>query len=159
MPAWPTRLHADLRFVADTAKLGCAFSQRGLVAEYGLAWLLPRIVGHGRALDLLLSSRIVTGDEVVRLGLAEFVCPAASVLDEAIAYATTLATTCSPASMAVMKRQVTDAWSQSLNESAQETFRLMGQSFTGPDVAEGVSSFLEQRPARFAPLGDGTRFH
>jgi enoyl-CoA hydratase/carnithine racemase len=152
-------LHADVRFVANNAKLGCAFSQRGLVAEYGLAWLLPRIVGHGRAMDLLLSSRVVSGDEVLRLGLAEYLCPPESVLDEAVAYAASLAGTCSPASMAVMKRQVIDAGAQSFNESAQETFRLMAQSFTGVDVAEGVKSFLEQRPARFPRLGGGTRFH
>ena len=58
-----------------------------------------------------------------------------------------------------MKRQVTDAWGQTLNEASQETFRLMAQSFAGTDVAEGVRSFLEQRPAQFPALGQGTRYH
>lgn len=151
-------IQADVRFVADTAKLGCAFSQRGLVAEYGLAWLLPRICGHSRALDLLLSSRIVSGEEVLRLGLADRLCRAESVLEEAVAYAKELAASCSPASMAVIKRQVREGWSQSADEMTSYTLRLMAQAFTGPDVTEGVASFVEQRPAAFPPLGEGTRF-
>jgi enoyl-CoA hydratase/carnithine racemase len=151
-------MQADVRFVATEARLGCAFSQRGLVAEYGLSWLLPRIVGHSKALDLLLSSRMVSGDEVLRLGLGDHVLPAADVLGAAVAYAKDLAANCSPASMAVMKRQVNDAWAQTFNEAAQETLRLMSISFTGPDVTEGVASFVEQRPASFLPLGEGTRY-
>lgn len=151
-------VQADVRFVAQNAKLGCAFSQRGLVAEYGLSWLLPRIVGHGRAMDLLLSSRMVSGDEVLRLGLADFLCPVETVLDEAVAYAAGLAATSSPASMAVIKRQVTDAWAQTLDESVQVTLGLMAQSFAGPDVAEGVASFVEQRPAMFPALDEGTTY-
>jgi enoyl-CoA hydratase/carnithine racemase len=152
-------VQCDIRFVADNAKLGCAFSQRGLVAEYGMAWLLPRVVGHARALDLLLSSRIISGEEVLRIGLADRLLPADQVVDAALAYAGELATTSSPASMAVIKRMVNDAWGQSFNESALETIRLMQQSFTGADVKEGVASFLEQRPPAFPPLGEGTQFH
>jgi enoyl-CoA hydratase/carnithine racemase len=152
-------VQADVRFVANEAKLGCAFSQRGLVAEYGLSWLLPRIVGHSRAMDLLLSSRIVSGEEVARIGLADFMAPAEQILDEALAYATNLAATASPASMAVIKRQVNDAWAQSFNQSAEETMRLMGISFAGADVAEGLASFVEQRPPAFPALGEGTHYN
>jgi enoyl-CoA hydratase/carnithine racemase len=151
-------VQADVRFVAESAKLGCAFSQRGLVAEYGLSWLLPRIVGQGRAMDLLLSSRMVSGEEVLRLGLADRLCPVETVLEEAVAYAAGLAATSSPASMAVIKRQVADAWGQTLEEAVEVTLRLMGRSFAGPDVAEGVASFVEQRPAAFPALDEGTTF-
>jgi enoyl-CoA hydratase/carnithine racemase len=151
-------VQADIRFVSETAKLGAAFSQRGLVAEYGMSWLLPRICGNARALDLLLSSRIVSGDELLRLGLADRLCPAESVLDETVAYAADLAASCSPASMAVIKDMVRRHWSLSLDEAGRDTARLMRQAFAGPDLTEGVDSFLEQRGAAFAPLDQGTTF-
>jgi enoyl-CoA hydratase/carnithine racemase len=151
-------VQADLRFVSETAKLGAAFSQRGLVAEYGMAWLLPRICGQAKAHDLLLSSRIVAGEEVLRLGLADRLCPPESVLDEAVAYATEIATSCSPASLAVIKDMVRRHWETPFDDVARETVALMRQSFAGPDVQEGVASFLEQRPAAFAPLDQGTTF-
>jgi enoyl-CoA hydratase/carnithine racemase len=151
-------VQADLRFVSETAKLGTAFSQRGLVAEYGMAWLLPRICGQAKALDLLFSSRIVSGDEVLRLGLADRLCPAETVLDEAVAYATELATTCSPASLAIIKDMVRRHWEIPLGDVARETVGLMRQSFAGPDVQEGVASFLEQRPSVFPPLDQGTTY-
>lgn len=151
-------VQADLRFVADNAKLGCAFSQRGLVAEYGLSWLLPRICGWSRAMDLLLSSRIVSGQEVVTLGLADRLLPVDEVLPAAIAYARDLATNCSPASMAVIKQMVRSHWAMPFEEMEADTLRLMRQSFTGADVKEGVASFVEQRQAQFPPLGEGTLF-
>lgn len=151
-------VQADLRFVSETAKLGAAFSQRGLVAEYGMAWLLPRICGQGRALDLLLSSRIVSGEEVLRLGLADRLCPAETVLEEAVAYATDLAANCSPASLAIIKDMVRRHWDVPLEVAARETAALMRESFAGADVQEGLASFLEQRPPAFAPLGDGTTY-
>jgi enoyl-CoA hydratase/carnithine racemase len=151
-------VQADIRFVSQTAKLGAAFSQRGLVAEYGMAWLLPRICGQSKALDLLLSSRLVSGDEVLRLGLADRMCPAESVLDEAVAYATEMVTNCSPASLAIIKDMVRRHWDVPLGDAARETIGLMRQSFAGPDVQEGVASYLEQRPSVFAPLDHGTTY-
>jgi enoyl-CoA hydratase/carnithine racemase len=151
-------LQADLRFVAENAKLGAAFSQRGLVAEYGLAWLLPRMIGQSRALDLLLSSRIISGDEVVRMGLADRLLPAESVLAEAVTYAGELAAGSSPASMAIIKDMVRAHWTMSLEDAGRQTVALMRESFAGADVKEGVASFLEQRPAVFAALDEGTLF-
>src|SRR5262245_4521839 len=151
-------LQADLRFVADNAKLGTAFAQRGLVAEYGLAWLLPRMIGQARALDLLLSARIISGEEVVRMGIADRLCPADQVLDQAVAYAGDLAANCSPASMAIIKDMVRAHWTASIEQAAEQTVALMRESFQGADVKEGVASFREQRPAVFAPLDEGTLF-
>jgi enoyl-CoA hydratase/carnithine racemase len=99
-------LYCDVRFVSDTAKLTTAFARRGLVAEHGLSWLLPRLVGPARAPDLLLSARVIRGDEAVGLGLAARAISADAVLATAQVYAPDLAENCSPRSMAAMKHQV-----------------------------------------------------
>lgn len=145
-------LMCDLRFVAAEAKLTTAFARRGLVAEHGLSWMLPRLVGPARALDLLLSGRVVLGAEAAELGLANWSVQDGRVLEEALTYARTLATECSPASMAVMKQQVYADYERTITETVEEANRLMSESFTRPDFAEGVQSFVERRPPRFEPL-------
>lgn len=144
-------LMCDVRYVAEDAKLTTAFSRRGLVAEHGISWVLPRLVGPARALDLLLSARVVLGREAVELGLCNHATPAETVLEEALAYAHELATLCSPASMAAMKRQVYAALAQSIAEATADADRLMLASFAKPDFAEGVASFIERREPNFAP--------
>lgn len=151
-------LMADLRFAAAGAKLTTSFSQRGLVAEYATAWLLPRIVGRSRALDLLLSSRVVRAEEALELGLVDYVVPADEVLDRAVAYAQDLADNCSPASMAMIKRQLAFDADLPLEAAGDRALRLMLHSFAGPDFVEGVASFQEKRQAAFPPLGKGTVF-
>jgi enoyl-CoA hydratase/carnithine racemase len=145
-------LMCDVRFVAEGAKLTTAFARRGLVAEHGISWILPRLVGPARALDLLLSGRVVLGQEAVALGLCNRVTAPGNVLDEALAYAHELATQCSPASMAQMKRQVYADLEKPLAEALAAADRLMLASFSEPDFAEGVQSFIERREPRFAPL-------
>jgi enoyl-CoA hydratase/carnithine racemase len=142
----------DFRFAAAGAKLTTAFSRRGLVAEHGIGWMLPRLVGPARALDLLLSGRIVLGAEAAELGLVNRAFDDDRVLDEALAYARMLASECSPASMARMKGQVYADYEHTLAESMEEADRLMVESFSGPDFAEGVRSFVERRSPRFEPL-------
>jgi enoyl-CoA hydratase/carnithine racemase len=146
-------LMCDVRFVAEDAKLTTAFARRGLVAEHGISWILPRLVGPARALDLLLSGRVVLGREAVELGLANRATPKETVLEETLAYAHELATQCSPASMATMKRQVYAALDEGLPDAEAEADRLMLASFAAPDFVEGVSSFVERREPRFSPLG------
>ncbi len=97
-------LYCDLRFATPEAKLATTFVQRGLVAEYGISWLLPRLVGYSTALDLLLSGRVIRGEEALRLGLVDRV--SAQVVDDAVAYAAELAAHSSPWSMATVKAQV-----------------------------------------------------
>jgi enoyl-CoA hydratase/carnithine racemase len=143
----------DLRFAAAGAKLTTAFARRGLVAEHGIGWMLPRLVGPARALDLLLSGRIVLGSEAAELGLVNRACADDRVLDEALEYAHMLAQESSPASMARMKQQVYADFDRSLPESLEVANRLMMESFSGPDFREGVQSFVERRPPNFAPLG------
>lgn len=151
-------LCCDVRFAAAGAKWTTAFSRRGLVAEYGSAWLLPRLVGTSRALDLLASGRVFTSEEAFDLGLVSRVAPAGEVLGEAQRYARDLADSCSPASMAVMKEQVYAASHSSLEEALGRANRLMVQSLGGPDFVEGVRSYLDHRQPDFQPLGDGTTF-
>ena len=142
----------DVRFAAAGAKLTTAFSRRGLVAEHGISWMLPRLVGPARALDLLFSGRIVLGAEAAELGLVNRAVDDDRVLDEALAYARMLARECSPASMAVMKRQLYGDYERTLAESLERANRLMMESFSGADFSEGVGSFLERRSPEFAPL-------
>jgi enoyl-CoA hydratase/carnithine racemase len=142
----------DLRFAAEGAKLTTAFVRRGLVGEYGLAWMLPRLIGPARALDLLLSGRVVLAEEAAELGLVNRVLPPDRLLDETVAYARDLAVNSSPTSMAVIKEQVYGDLERGLDEAYERALRLMGESFGRPDFAEGVASFVERREPRFAPF-------
>jgi enoyl-CoA hydratase/carnithine racemase len=145
-------LYCDLRFCAPGAKLTTAFARRGLIAEYGLAWLLPRMVGPGRALDLLMSGRVVLGDEAHAMGLVERLGEPDTLVDEAVAYATDLAEHCSPTSMAIMKGQVRRALDADFTTAYADAERLMVESFGRADVREGVASYLERRAPAFPPL-------
>jgi enoyl-CoA hydratase/carnithine racemase len=146
-------LMCDVRFAADGAKLTTAFARRGLVAEHGISWMLPRLIGPARALDLLLSGRVVLAQEAQTLGLVNRVAAPEKLLEETLDYARELAVKCSPASMARIKRQVYVDLERGLPEALAEADRLMLESFTAPDFVEGVTSFVERRDPRFAPLG------
>jgi enoyl-CoA hydratase/carnithine racemase len=146
-------LMCDLRFAAEGAKLTTAFARRGLVAEHGISWMLPRLVGPARALDLLMSGRVVFAEEAVDLGLVNRVLAPDRLLEATLDYARELVVNCSPASMATMKRQVYADLERTLPDALAEADRLMLASFTGPDFVEGVASFIERRDPRFAALG------
>lgn len=146
----------DLRFAAAGAKITTAFARRGLVAEHGISWMLPRLMGPARALDLLLSGRVVLGAEAAELGLVNRAVEDGQVVEHALAYARELARECSPASMAAMKRQVYADYDRTLVDTVQDANRLMLESFTAPDFAEGVQSFVERRSPHFAPVSSAT---
>jgi enoyl-CoA hydratase/carnithine racemase len=146
-------LRCDIRFAAAGAKLTTAFARRGLIAEHGTSWVLPRLVGPARALDLLLSGRVVLAEEARELGLVNFVVPPDQVLAAAREYARDLAQNASPTSMSVIKRQVLRHLEVPLDEAMAESNALMRESLRRSDVAEGANSFIERRPPRFAPLG------
>jgi enoyl-CoA hydratase/carnithine racemase len=146
-------LYCDVRFVAVDAKLTTAFARRGLVAEHGLSWMLPRLVGPARTLDLLLSARVVLGDEAAELGLAARAVERDAVVATAEAYAEDLAANCSPRAMAAMKEQVLRHVDSDLPTALRESDALMTEALSAwPDVEEGVRSFREQRPPQFPPL-------
>ena len=139
-------LYCDVRLAVPAAKLTTSFARRGLIAEYGAAWLLPRLVGTSVALDLLMSARIVLGDEAAAIGLVNRVVAPESLLDEAISYASDLATLCSPWAMSTIKQQVYEGLATDFQAAVGTADRLMVDAFTRPDAAEGVASFLEARP-------------
>jgi enoyl-CoA hydratase/carnithine racemase len=141
-------LYCDLRFMSDAATLSTAFARLGLIAEYGSAWLLPRLIGPMNAFDLLYSARHVGAAEAGRMGLAG-VLPAEGFLDQVHAYAYELATRCSPRSLAVIKRQLTGGLFKSLAESCVESDREMIQSLHSEDFREGIAHFTEKRAPVF----------
>jgi enoyl-CoA hydratase/carnithine racemase len=145
-------LMCDMRFAAEGAKLTTAFARRGLVAEHGIGWILPRLVGPARALDLLLSGRVVLAAEAAELGLVNGTFAPEKLLEETLSYAREIAVNCSPASMATMKRQVYADLERPLSDALTQADRLMLASFGAPDFVEGVASFVERREPSFAPL-------
>jgi enoyl-CoA hydratase/carnithine racemase len=142
-------LCCDLRFASSEARFGTAFARRGLIAEYGMAWMLPRLMGPGNAMDVLLSARVFEAEEAARMGLVNRVFPAPTFLFDVRAYAEELATMVSPRSMSVIKRQVTAAASQTLGEAVAMAEVEMGLSLQSADFKEGVAHFLEKRPPSF----------
>jgi enoyl-CoA hydratase/carnithine racemase len=142
-------LYCDLRWAAESARFSTVFAQRGLIAEYGMAWMLPRIVGPSDALDLLFSARTVTASEALDLRLVNQVFPqegfAAAIHDRAAR----LASSVSPRSMGVIKRQVYAAMFQTLAESFDLSVVEMVASLRSADFKEGVAHFLEKRPPNF----------
>ncbi len=142
-------LYADLRFASDMAVFTTAFSRRGLIAEHGISWLLPRLVGVSNAADLLFSARRVGADEALRLGLVNRVFPAATFQAEVDAYARMLASEVSPRSMREMKREIWNGLFQTLGEAIESANADMPASFVSEDFKEGVAHFLEKRAPAF----------
>jgi enoyl-CoA hydratase/carnithine racemase len=142
-------LYCDLRFASAEAKFTTAFAQRGLIAEHGISWLLPRITGTAHALDLLFSARKFTGDEAQRIGLVNRAFAHEHFLANVMEYARTLADTVSPRAMAVMKAQVWKALYQDLNDAIAVGDAEMQKSFATEDFKEGVAHFVGKRPAKF----------
>jgi enoyl-CoA hydratase/carnithine racemase len=143
----------DVRFAAAGARFSTAFARRGIHAEHGTAWLLPRLVGLGNAMDLMLSARVFDAEEARQLGLVNRVTEPREVVGAAVDYARDLAQNCSPLAMAITKLQIYQAMEQDLEASRTEALRLWGQVLKPhPDFKEGVGSFVERRPPSFAPL-------
>jgi enoyl-CoA hydratase/carnithine racemase len=149
-------LMCDIRFAAAGAKFAASFARRGLIAEYGVSWILPRLTGWGVALDLLLSGRTFLAEEAAHLGLVKEVVSPEQLMTRVMAYADDIAQNCSPASMAVIKRQ---AYGDALREVADANSRsevLLQQSLQLPDVIEGITSFLDKRAPSFPGLSAST---
>lgn len=142
-------LYSDFRIASDKAVFATAFAKRGLIAEHGISWILPRIVGHARATDLLLTSRKIDAQEALGMGLVNRVVAADQLLGEAQALATVLSTEVSPRSVRVMKRQLWESPYQSLGDAVALANAEMVESIRSEDFTEGVAHFVERRPARF----------
>jgi enoyl-CoA hydratase/carnithine racemase len=142
--------YCDLRFAAAGAKFTTAHGKLGLPCAFGLAWLLPKLIGLPRAMDLVLTSRTFSAEEALGLGLVTDVVPEDALSSRVVEYARRLATTVSPASMAASKRQVYEAFHQSAAEAVRAAEALIDPMMAGPDYAEGVAALREKRPPVFA---------
>lgn len=142
----------DLRFAAPEAIFRTAFAQRGLIAEHGMSWILPRLLGPSRALDLLWHPRKVGADEAREMGLVNRIVARDELVGEARRYLEDMAESCAPVSLMIMKQQVYRALMQPLGEAMQEANRLMSESLAKPDFKEGVASFTEKRPPKFSRI-------
>ena len=146
--------YCDLRFAARGAKFTTAHGKLGLPCAFGLAWLLPRLIGLPRALDLILSSRTFDADEAHALGLVTDVVDGPELADHVGDYARMLATTVSPASLAASKRQVYESFHLSAAESVRAAEGLLDPMMAGPDYREGVAALRAKRPPVFGdPVG------
>lgn len=142
-------LYCDLRFAAEGAKFTSAFSRRGLIAEHGISWMLPRLVGLQNALDILFSARKFDAAEAKEMGLVSRVYPAETFMESVRDYALMLAKQVSPRSLRIMKRQIYAAQFQSLGEAIEIADREMVRSFDSEDFKEGVDHFVEKREPQF----------
>jgi enoyl-CoA hydratase/carnithine racemase len=142
-------LYCDIRLASDTARFSTAFAQRGLIAEYGMAWMLPRLIGHSNALDLLFTARMIDAPEALRMGLANQMLPRETFLESVQRYAADMASNVSPRSLRVIKRQVYDAMFQTLAEAFEISEQEMLASLKCEDFREGVAHFMEKRPPVF----------
>lgn len=145
-------LYCDLRYVAREAVLSTSFAARGLVAEHGMAWLLPRLVGETRAMELLMTSRKFSGVEAAGMGLANAALPAETMMAQVMETTCQLAETASPRSLAVIKRQVRRAYAEGLPETIAVANDEMALSFKSDDFREGIRAHLEKRPVDFPDL-------
>ena len=142
-------LYCDLRFASETARFGTAFAKRGLIAEYGLAWMLPRLIGPANALDMLFSARLVDAQEALRMGLVNQVFPQDAFMQGVYSYAKDLANNVSPRSMGIIKAQVYNAMFQTLGEAFEASEEEMVKSLQCEDFKEGVAHFVEKRAPVF----------
>ena len=142
-------LLCDIRFASDRAVFTTAFAQRGLVAEHGISWILPRLIGPAHAMDILLSGRKFDGAEAERIGVVNRTIEHDRLLDHARDYLTTLATHSAPRSLQIMKHQVYKHLDAPLGDAMRESLRLMNESLQRADFKEGVASYVDKRAPRF----------
>jgi len=146
----------DIRFAAEDVAFSSAFARRGLIAEWGVSHLLPRTIGTGNALDLLLSARKFKAPEAKELGVVQRVYPRESLLREAILYATDMAVNVPPASLRIIKQQVYKHLDLDHNTALQQTNQLMVLSTREKPFKEGVASYVEKRLPRHGPIDANT---
>lgn len=141
--------YADLRFAAAGAKFTAAHGKLNFPAEFGISWILPRIVGVTHAADILLSSRIFLAEEADAMGLLNKVLPADQLMAHVRSYAAMLVEKNSPGSLRMTKRQIYADLHRPLNEAVEESERLLDAAITHPDCREGIAAWLEKRTPKW----------
>ena len=144
---------ADIRIASSSAALTTIFSKRGLVAEHGTTWIVPRLVGAGAALDLLWSSRKIDAAEAHRIGLVQQVVEPDDLLAAARRYIVDLAEQVSPASLADTKRMVYRHLGMGYEDALVETDRIQYEALDRVDAREGAMALIEKRSPTFPRLG------
>lgn len=140
---------ADLRFAAEGTKFTTAHGKLGLPAEYGLSWLLPKIVGTTRAMELLLSSRVFLADEALDIGFLNAVYPPNELLPRVLDYAEELASSVAPGSLRETRRQVYLDMHRPVGDSITESLRLLNEMMGTDEYRQGVKALVEKRPPGF----------
>ncbi|MCI0849988.1 MAG: enoyl-CoA hydratase, partial [Chloroflexi bacterium] len=146
-------MFCDMRFVSESAMFTTAFAPRGLVAEHGMSWILPRLLGTSRALDILWSGRKFGAEEALQLGVANRVVAPEQLLPETHTFIRELGEKCSPTSLMHMKQQIYRDLMERLDDSMRDTESRMAASVKRPDFKEGIASFMERRPPEFPRIG------
>ena len=147
-------VYCDVRFAARGARMSTSFTRRGLGAEYGMSWMIPRLIGVERALDILLSGRVFDAEEAYAMGLVSRICEPSDVVNQAQAYAGELARLSSPRGMAAVRRQVYADLGQDFDQSWSRALTIMHRMAGEPDFGEGVASFRDKREPAFDALPD-----
>lgn len=142
-------LFCDMRFAAEDASFTTAFVRRGLIAEHGMSWTLPRLVGQSAASDLLLSGRKFMAPEAHRLGMVDRLYPANELMAATLTYAKELCDFSSPRSLKVIKRQLWGAPMETLDQAMDVADEEMALSLKSEDFKEGVKHFVEKRAPAF----------
>ena len=150
-------MQCDLRFASSTAKITTSFAHRGIMAEHGLAWSLPRVVGTSKALDLLFSARVIQGEEALSIGVVDRIFERDELMAKTLEYAHNVARLSSPLALGTIKRQIYEA-----QESTHDEARILAIRYwldvlrDHGDFKEGIASFLEKRAPTFAPWDPST---
>ena len=140
----------DLRFIDKNARLTTSFAQRGLIAEHGTSWMLPRLIGPANALDLFWTSRKFDGEEAFRLGFANRLSEPGKCVKDAVGFLKEIAASSAPNSLMLMKKQVYRHLNKELAQAMNESNAWMDESLARGDFKEGVDSFVERRPPNFS---------
>ena len=143
---------ADIRFAVPGVKFTTAHGKLNLPAEYGLSWMLPRIVGLGRANDLLLTSRVFMSDEAYQLGFVNQLFAADDLLDETYAYAQNLISTVAPNSLRQTRWQIYRDLHRDVASAVIDSERLLDDMMAEPDYKEGVKALVGKRTPRWPSL-------
>ena len=142
-------LYCDMRVASEDAVFSTAFSKRGLIAEWGVGWILPRIIGVAHTMDIMMTARKFDAKEAERIGLVNRCFPAESFMEDVMTYAEDIAQNVSPRSVQIMKRQIYTALGEDIKTNLKSSMEEMVKSFGSEDFKEGVKHFIEKRPAKF----------